>query len=247
MFSICEEPLVVSGDQALAFYWKGDALWTKTATVEEKERAPGKCGVWTSFVLPSRDPYSLPDLVEFSQFLCASLTFTKCLHQLRVLVDGEERVFIQKTQIKEPTLVTPPQSSSWWKNDGANTSSSSGTFYISNPKKAIKESVYQIDVLIDGDASSIQARYVSARAKTRISTNMAARMERVTKKQPPSEVNVEIFLNAGQDESDSKKKKNKADLVTESFSPQLGKGRIFIGFRTSQTTGLAAHLAGKQC
>jgi hypothetical protein len=30
MFSICEEPLVLSGHQALAFVWRGDALWTKT-------------------------------------------------------------------------------------------------------------------------------------------------------------------------------------------------------------------------
>lgn len=243
MFSICEEPLVISGDQALAFFWKGDALWTKTAAnVNNKEQAPGG-KVWTTFVLPSRDPYPLPSMVEFSQFLCASLTFTKCLHQVRVMVDGEERSFIQKTQIKEPTLVTPPQSSSWWKNDGATTTSSGGTFYLANPQKSIKESIYQIDVLIDGEASSIQARYVSAKANTRISSSMSTRMERVTKKQPPNTVNVEIFLNAGQDEPSSKKKKNKADLVTESFQPQMGKGRIFIGFRTSQTTGLAAHLA----
>jgi hypothetical protein len=30
MFSICEEPVVMSGNQALAFVWKGDSLWTRT-------------------------------------------------------------------------------------------------------------------------------------------------------------------------------------------------------------------------
>ena len=144
-------------------------------------------------------------------------------------------------------MISPPQSSSWFKNDGAVTSSEHGTFYLNN-SKAIRESIYQIDVLLDGDASSIQARYISATAKTRISSTMATRMERVTKKQPPKEVNVEIFLNAGQHDDNynsgnSKNAKNKADKVTEGFSPQMGKGRIFIGFRTSQTTGLAAHLA----
>jgi len=247
MFSICEEPLVISGDQALAFLWRGDALWTKTATnVRNKEELGPGGRPWTTFVLPSRDPYTLPDLEEFGSFLCASLTFTRCLRNIRVFVDGNERLFIQKTQIKEPAPIVPPSSSSWFKNDGAQTSTTQGVFYLQDNKNAIKESIYQIDVLLDGDASSIQARYVSAVAKTRITSTMAKRMERVTKKQPPKEVNVEIFLNAGDDADaggKSSKKKNKADKITESFQPQMGKGRIFIGFRTSQTTGLAAHLS----
>lgn len=39
MFSICEEPLVVSGEkgkeEAMAFFWKGDGLWTKTWVMPE--------------------------------------------------------------------------------------------------------------------------------------------------------------------------------------------------------------------
>ena len=247
MFSICEEPLVISGTQALAFMWRGDALWTKTAENVDNQEEMGPGGrPWTTFVLPSRDPYALPCMEEFGSFLCASLTFTRCLRNIRVFVDGEERLFIQKTQIKEPSLVKPPANSSWFSNDGAQTTTSQGVFYLSNNNKSIHESTYQIDVLLDGDASSIQARYVSAVAKTRITASMASRMERVTKKQPPKEVNVEIFLNAGNDDGDdnvNKKKKNKAERITDSFSPQMGKGRIFIGFRTSQTTGLAAHLS----
>ena len=254
MFSICEEPLVISGNQALAFVWRGDALWTKTNTniVNSEALGPGQ-RPWTSFVLPSRDPYPLPSMEEFGSFLCTSLTFTKCLRNIRVFVDGHERMFIQKTQIQEPTAVVPPSSSSWFSNDGAVTNTSQGVFYLQDNNKAIKESKYQMDVLCDGEASSIQARYVSAVAKTRITSAMAKRMERVTKKQPPKEVNVEIFLNAGgnddhhyDDHHSSTKKKPKktvADRIVESFSPQMGKGRIFIGFRTSQTTGLAAHLA----
>lgn len=247
MFSICEEPLVISGTQALAFMWRGDALWTKTAENVDNQEEMGPGGrPWTTFVLPSRDPYALPCMEEFGSFLCASLTFTRCLRNIRVFVDGEERLFIQKTQIKEPSLVKPPANSSWFSNDGAQTATSQGVFYLSNNNKSIHESTYQIDVLLDGDASSIQARYVSAVAKTRITASMASRMERVTKKQPPKEVNVEIFLNTGNDDGDdnvNKKKKNKAERITDSFSPQMGKGRIFIGFRTSQTTGLAAHLS----
>jgi hypothetical protein len=63
---------------------------------------------------------------------------------------------------------------------------------------------------------------------------------------------VQIFLDAA-DHSDEnhqqvsklkrKSKQSKAALITQSFAPTSGSGRIFIGFRTSQTTGLGIHLA----
>ena len=67
MFSICEEPIVLSGTQALAFVWKGDALWTKTIDNDNPDKS------WTSFILPSRDPYPLPDLQEFGKLLLPCL------------------------------------------------------------------------------------------------------------------------------------------------------------------------------
>jgi hypothetical protein len=234
IFSICEDPLVISGTEALAFIWKGDSLWTKT--IPNKNHDPD----WTTFVLPSRDPYPLPSLVEFGEFLCASLTFTKCLRKVKVFVDDKERLTITKNLVQEPRPVQTFKSSSWLKNDGANTASPRGTFYLGKSDESMLESVYQVDVELDGLKSSVQARYVSAIAKTRIPADMARRMERVTKKQPPKEVTVQIFLNAQEVVG---RPKNAAERITQSFSPQAGAGRIFIGFRTSQTTGLAAHLA----
>jgi hypothetical protein len=231
MFSICEEPLVLSGDEALAFVWKGDALFTKTA--------PNKAGnsEWTSFVLPSRDPYPLPDIAEFASFLVASLTFTQCLCNLKVFVDKKERVEIIKTLLQEPRPVSTPQATSWWKRNEVVTTTSQGVFSL--PQKAILESIYRIQVKLDGETASLDARFISASATTNIPLDMARRMERVTKKKPPAEVKVQLFLNAQRIE----KARNDAERVTQSFSPRPGAGRIFIGFRTSQTTGLAAHVS----
>ena len=230
MFSICEEPLVLSGTEALAFVWKGDALWCKVA---KHNNAPTE---WTSFILPSRDPYPMPDLCEFGEFLCASLTFTQSLMSLKVFVNGTIRLTIDKTTIQEPTTVEAPKSTSWWKNDGAITTTSKGIFSLKN---SMLESRQLVKVTLDGESSEIQARYVSAQAKTKIPTDMLRRMERVTKKQPPSEVTVQIFI-AGEERP---KATTRAARITASFLPEMGNGRVFIGFRTSQTTGLAAHIA----
>lgn len=70
VFADCEEPLVSSGKEALAFYWKGDALFTKRLQLRETQSTN------TTFVLPMRSSTSpVPQLLSLCQFLASSLTF----------------------------------------------------------------------------------------------------------------------------------------------------------------------------
>ena len=263
MFSICEEPLVVSGkrgeEEAMFFFWKGDGLWTKTGKAPEgivnMSASLGKQDTnnWTSFILPSRDPYPLPDLVEFGQFLTTSLTFTQCLCNIKVYVNNTLQMNIQKTILESHTISTP-KASSWWKNDGAVTYSSSGMFTLGKADQLTQTSVLMNVSLRKSlssnemETSKIKARYASAVVNTKIPQDIEKRMIRVTKKKPPKELTVQIFLDAADSHeqevgSSSKTKKSRTDQITDSFSPTSGSGRIFIGFRTSQTTGLGIHLA----
>ncbi|KAL9187467.1 hypothetical protein ACHAXT_001570 [Thalassiosira profunda] len=275
MFSVCEEPLVVSGkkgeEEAMAFFWKGDGLWTKTGKAPEgivnmSASLTGKHDLvndWTSFILPSRDPYPLPDLVEFGQFLTASLTFTQCLANVKVYVNQTLQMDIKKTVLESHTIATP-KASSWWKNDGAVTSSSSGMFSLGKGSDLTQTSVQMGVSLRKGlapsnemETSTVRARYASAQVKTSIPSHIEKRMVRVTKKKPPRELTVQIFLDAADEREEgggkSKvastlaklkgSKQSKAARITDSFAPSAGSGRVFIGFRTSQTTGLGIHLA----
>ena len=317
MFSICEEPLVISGGklgvpkEAMAFYWKGDSLWTKSGSAPSAAAATAKGATttstttnssngkhndhvttkvnvddddnnnWTSFFLPSRDPYPLPDLVEFGQFLSASLTFTTCLKNINVYVNDTLMLNITKTII-ESHIIEKPKSTSWWKNDGALTSSTSGMFTFGNGSDLLQTTI-RMDVSLRNNGlgsndcpmekSTIKARYASALVRTCIPSSIENRMVRVTKKKPPKEFTIQIFMNATNEEDDnagnndettSKNSRltkakvtgrhkhrpaapttsaGRAGLITSSFAPSPGSGRIFIGFRTSQTTGLGIHLA----
>lgn len=70
VFAECEEPFVSSGNEALAFYWKGDALFTKKLQLEPDQTRN------TTFVLPMRNTTSpVPQLLSLCQFLAGSLTF----------------------------------------------------------------------------------------------------------------------------------------------------------------------------
>lgn len=79
VFADCDEPFVVSGDKTMAFYWKGNTLSTKVATVPAEHATSD-----TIFSLdyrqanpasPSYNPSKLPNLPTLCQFLATSLTF----------------------------------------------------------------------------------------------------------------------------------------------------------------------------
>ncbi|OLY82783.1 hypothetical protein AYI68_g3090, partial [Smittium mucronatum] len=100
LFSICEEPFVISGDECMAFYWKGDQLYTKKTNkgdikvgLEEDESD------WTWFIMQIRDePTTVPDPVKFGRFLSTALAFTKCLMNISVFIDDSEVFKVNKIQ-----------------------------------------------------------------------------------------------------------------------------------------------------
>lgn len=70
VFADCEEPFVSSGREALAFYWKGDSLFTRKLQLANDQSTN------TTFVLPIRNATSpVPQLLSLCQFLSSSLTF----------------------------------------------------------------------------------------------------------------------------------------------------------------------------
>lgn len=234
VFSVCDEPLVVSGNTALTFLWRGDSLWARSGPVEHPDK------VWTSFVLPSRDAYPVPNLLEFAQFLCTSLTFTRSLNTIRLFIDDKNVLTISKSTTGSCNAIIPPSSSSWWSSDGMVTHSPNSLFSLERSDNAVIESFADLSVFLLGDAYSVRARYVSARADVRATSDLERRIERVTKKKLPRQVTIHVFMNAV---ASSYPPNNRAAEVLQAITPRVGTGYVFIGFRTSQTTGVAAHLA----
>ncbi|EST08526.1 Protein of unknown function DUF3684 [Kalmanozyma brasiliensis GHG001] len=76
LFSICEEPIVSSGDELMGFFWKGDALFTKRANNADRQNSPSG-NPWTTFFMALREPSPFPDSpMALAKFLATSLTFT---------------------------------------------------------------------------------------------------------------------------------------------------------------------------
>ena len=100
VFADCEEPFVSSGDQAMAFYWKGNSLFTRKLQIVADEANPA-----TSFVLDYRNSTTpMPNLMSISQFLATSLTFV-ALQNIELWVDDWKIISLQKKTA--PSVAVP--------------------------------------------------------------------------------------------------------------------------------------------
>ncbi|KAK4179518.1 hypothetical protein QBC36DRAFT_72684 [Triangularia setosa] len=100
VFADCEEPFVSSGSEAMAFYWKGNALFTKKYSLPQEQVTKD-----TAFVLDYRNTTTpLPNLLSVSQFLATSLTFV-ALQNVEFWIDDWRILSLQKKS--SPSLGVP--------------------------------------------------------------------------------------------------------------------------------------------
>ena len=102
VFADCEEPLVSSGHEAMAFYWKGNALFTRKLNIPRGEGSSN-----TTFFLEYRNRTTpLPNLLSIGQFLATSLTFV-ALQNIEFWVDDWRLLSLQKKTSPSATISIP--------------------------------------------------------------------------------------------------------------------------------------------
>ncbi|KAF5023144.1 hypothetical protein F66182_4800 [Fusarium sp. NRRL 66182] len=102
VFADCEEPFVSSGNEAMAFYWKGNALFTKKSQLPADQATHH-----TTFVLDYRNTTTpLPNLLSVSQFLATSLTFV-ALEHIEFWIDDYQILALKKKSSPSVELPLP--------------------------------------------------------------------------------------------------------------------------------------------
>ncbi|KAI0872872.1 hypothetical protein GGS24DRAFT_415383 [Hypoxylon argillaceum] len=102
VFADCEEPFVSSGSEAMAFYWKGNALFTRKLQLSETQRSSD-----TAFVLDYRNTTTtLPNLLSVGQFLATSLTFVALQH-IEFWIDDHIILSLQKKASPSVDIAIP--------------------------------------------------------------------------------------------------------------------------------------------
>ncbi|KAL8750336.1 MAG: hypothetical protein Q9184_006457, partial [Pyrenodesmia sp. 2 TL-2023] len=283
VFDITKNPFISSGSEALEFYWKGHALFTRRF----------QHGVFkstdTTFVLPMRDPHSpVPHgekLFTLCRFLTSSMSFVG-LESIELCIDDWTMLRLQKTipgsvninipsgirctttdQLMRVTKVSQEAiqlEAEWmaalqW---SAGSREGPGNHNVFEPTK--KKFVSYFKSLGQSTekpaqegrrpaSNTAEDMTVKAKQKTFFHVNRAAvhtsvddtlstEFKRCRNKPPPKATTVS-YLGQSYDErvASTVEKPTIASELFESVIPTTGK--ICIGFQTSQTTGLGAHLS----
>lgn len=106
LFSICEEPIVSSGNELMGFFWKGDALFTRRA--QSPQTDVSSTGMpWTTFLMALREPTPFPESpLALCQFLATSLTFTTGVRRIALYLDDQLLCRLSK-EVDSPQAVNP--------------------------------------------------------------------------------------------------------------------------------------------
>ena len=289
VFSDCDQPFVISGNETMAFYWKGNALFTKKGRIPQRQ--PGSD---TAFVLDYRSSDSpIPPLFSLCQFLSTSLTFV-ALERLELWLDGWRLLTLSKSLTTAVPVLSPkdmslktkgrlmsvtsltnrlgqidanylnvigwtpshtiidkqetPTEKSGFRHFLSRLANSAlkakdGIREASKEEEALQQAIFN-DPLGTSEAS-ITIRLTTAGIKTDCGKNLAHELERATKKAPPSQPSIAMLTIPHNEQSPitlvSGRASKKATSLFASVVPKDGK--IFIGFRTAQTTGFHAHIS----
>ena len=126
VFSICEEPIIMSGNKCMGFYWKGDQLYiSKMENVKERDdkirdlyeefstsyseggvktQSKGPKDDWTVFVMDPRDAFKVENVESFGLFLCKCIGFTKSLAHISIAINSNVIMSLGKELLQKTLL-----------------------------------------------------------------------------------------------------------------------------------------------
>lgn len=255
VFSISDDPFVTSGDTGLAFYWRGDQLFTRRAKLPQAEE-------WTQFALKMRDHQELPNLRTLTKFLATSLTFARSINHIELYLDelclcSLKRIASPVQPIEIRSNLATTTAGKMMRITAVDSTSVQITATYSNATQTLPPSTVSsrfmsflsgkkpeppVVDLTATTTSTIFLRVVTGHIQTAIKTAFSAELLRATKKSPPRNTKIQLVVaNAAEHAASS----NKA-TVFEDLLCYPNQGRVYIGFPTHQTSGFSGHI-GAPC
>ncbi|KAL9028350.1 MAG: hypothetical protein Q9196_003268 [Gyalolechia fulgens] len=287
VFSISENPFVTSGSEALEFYWKGDALFTRRFQHGAFQSTD------TTFILPMRDSTSpVPfgeELFTLCRFLTSSMTFVG-LESIELYIDEWRILHLQKSvpgpinvgvptgvdsstaeglmhinkvtqeacQLEAEWMAALPWSTSARSSRGIDAFEPARKKLTSFFNKGFKSLAQNSDKpMQDGKRSAslaVDDVTVISRQKTffhvdraaittTVARNLNAEFQRSRKKAAPKSTTVSMLSQSYNERAASRTDQPTiASKLFETVAPATN-GHVYIGFQTSQTTGLGAHIS----
>ncbi|GES75149.1 hypothetical protein GLOIN_2v1834043 [Rhizophagus clarus] len=242
LFKICENPFVFSGGRGMAFYWRGNQLFTKQGQQKSNDD-------WTTFLMDMKGPIEVPNVEEFARFLANSLGFTENLQKVHVYFDEILVIQLSKKIQELKSIEINPE---------FNTFSSQNMFHLTSVKvghvqldveRLIIPTNFSIEYLRSNnyqtEKASIFLKIANGSLDVKVNDKFSLKMEQTTKKKPPSRTNIQMIFTGFNEHNLSSDYNKSTSSVFKDLLQYPEQGKIYIGFSTNQTTGCCSHLAAR--
>ncbi|KAL1954787.1 hypothetical protein VTO42DRAFT_735 [Malbranchea cinnamomea] len=273
VFADCEEPFVSSGKEAMAFYWKGNALYTRRLQLDESDSSPD-----TSFILDYRNNTTpVPALRPLCEFLASSLTFVG-LQSIELWLDNWKLLTLSKSlspahsipipkdvkvktdeglmKVSAVTIEVSRLEATWmraveWKNPSSSSrfevtrnTDSLRSFFSRLTGSSTKKNQETSEPPADDLTTAMKSTVELHCATTHIVTSVSQSFSRELERATKKFPPKTTKLSILTSRFDAKRG-SVADKDFDVLSAVLPakSGRIYIGFATHQTTGLNAHIS----
>ncbi|CAG8483552.1 3154_t:CDS:10 [Funneliformis caledonium] len=231
LFSICENPSVMSGGKMMSFDWEGDKL----NYIQSDDKSEGNEG-WTIFEMVLRKPDKFPIFEEFTRFLAGSLAFMSALQEVSVYFNDTRVINLSKELSDMSEIEIAPE---------INTYSPNKMFQLTKLEykniymkvTSPKENSEQQSLITDFQETSMLLKVANGNLKITVADEFSKEMFRIIKKDLPNDTIIDMMFTEFQ---------NYDKLIPSIFKdllPYPEQGKIYIGFSTHQTTGCCLNLS----
>uniref|UniRef100_U9UAW9 Sacsin/Nov domain-containing protein n=1 Tax=Rhizophagus irregularis (strain DAOM 181602 / DAOM 197198 / MUCL 43194) TaxID=747089 RepID=U9UAW9_RHIID len=242
LFSICEEPFVISNGKGMNFIWDHDQLLTVYGEIDGGDQEDRN---WTTFAMRLREPDKFPDVEEFTLFLSDSLAFTSKIQEITVYFNNTQIIKLSKEEVQQATKSIDIKSE-------FNTYSPDKIFQLQLTSlniKYIQMNVKRLLVLKNGserqslitdyqeEEISIVFKVADGILKITAKKEFSNEMKRITKKDLPEDTKIHMIFPEFKDLS------KQVPSIFRKLLPYPEQGRMYVGFPTQQTIGCCLNLS----
>ncbi|CAB5390281.1 unnamed protein product [Rhizophagus irregularis] len=227
LFSVCDNPFVFSGGQGMAFYWRGNQLFTKQGQNKSTDD-------WTTFLMDMKDPTE---------------GFTENLQNISVLFNDTLVIRLsKKIQRPEPLRITSEFNTYSPQRMFQLTSINVGRVQLDVERLIVPTNfnVRQLHLInYQTEKASIFLKTANGDLDVRVSNEFSLKMEQITKKKPPRKTSIQMIFTGFNEHNLSSDSDENISPVFKDLLQYPEQGKIYIGFSTDQTTGCCSHLAAR--
>ncbi|RIA98236.1 hypothetical protein C1645_750373 [Glomus cerebriforme] len=242
VFSVCDEPSIISGGQGMKFFWENNQLITEHGEIDKDGETVDEDQKWTTFTMHLRKPQKFPNVEEFTRFFSKSLGFTNNIKEIIVYFNDTQVIKLSRESQGQKSIDITSEFNTYSPNKTFKLKSLDIRDIRMNVERLLvqKENSEQQSLINDyqREDTFMVLKIADGNLEITVDKDFSDEMKRITKKDLPKYTTIHLMFT----EFDGDYNK----IISPTFKnllPYPEQGQLYIGFQTQQTIGCYSNLS----